>query len=61
VTNFHTKTKLTKIMQDIIARHKLKERIYVITNDNVENNLTMHEELMFLLRTRMFDNIDTNV
>jgi hypothetical protein len=34
---------------------------YVITNDNVENNLTMHEELMLLLRTRMFDNIDTNV
>jgi hypothetical protein len=48
-------------MQDIIARHKLKEQIYVITNDNVENNLTMHEELMLLLRTRMFDNIDTNV
>ncbi len=61
VTSFHTKTKLAKIMQDIIARHKLKERIYVVTNDNVENNLTMHEELMLLLRTRMFNNIDTNV
>ncbi len=48
-------------MQDIITRHKLKERIYAITNDNVENNLTMHEELMLLFRTRMFDNIDTNV
>ncbi len=28
VTNFHTRTKLAKIIQDIIARHKLKERIY---------------------------------
>ncbi len=48
-------------MHDIIARHKLKERIYVITNDNVDNNLIMHEELMLLLRTRLFDNIETNV
>jgi hypothetical protein len=31
ITNFHTRTKLVKIMQDIIARHKLKERTYVIT------------------------------
>ncbi len=48
-------------MHDIIARHKLKERIYVITNDNVDNNLIMHEELMILLRTKLFDNIETNV
>jgi hypothetical protein len=48
-------------MHDIIARHKLKERIYAITNDNVDNNLIMHEELMLLMRTRLFDNIETNV
>jgi hypothetical protein len=61
VTNFHTRIKLAKIMQDIITRHKLKERIYIITNENVKNNFTMHEELMLLLCTRMFNNIDTNV
>ncbi len=61
VSSSHTETKLTKVVHDIIARHKLKERIYVITNDNVDNNLIMHEELMLLLRTRLFDNIETNV
>ncbi len=61
MSNSHTETKLTKVMHDIIARHKLKERIYVITNDNVDNNLIMHEELMILLRTKLFDNIETNV
>jgi hypothetical protein len=57
VTNSHTKTKLAKIMQDIIARHKLEERIYAIINDNAKNNLIMHEELVRLLRTRLFDDV----
>jgi hypothetical protein len=61
VTNFHIKTKLTKIMQKIIARHKLKDRIYVITNDNARNNLIMHKKLIRLLRIKLFDNVDTNV
>ncbi len=61
VSSSHTEIKLTKVVHDIIARHKLKERIYVITNDNVDNNLIMHEELMLLLRTKLFDNIETNV
>ncbi len=61
VSSSRTETKLTKVVHDIIAQHKLKERIYVITNDNVDNNLIMHEELMLLLRTRLFDNIETNV
>ncbi len=61
MTRFHIETKLTKILQNIIARHKLKDRIYVITNDNAKNNLIMHEKLIRLLRTKLFDNVDTNV
>ncbi len=57
VTKFHIETKLTKIMQDIISRHKLQHRILVTTNDNVDNNLTMHVELLRLLRSRMFDDV----
>ncbi len=57
MTNSHTRTKLAKIVQDIIARHKLKERIYAIINDNARNNLIMHEELVRLLRTRLFDDV----
>ncbi len=57
MTNFHTKTKLTKIMRNIIARHKLKERIYAIINDNARNNFIMHEELVRLLRTRLFNDV----
>jgi hypothetical protein len=61
VPGSHTGTKLAEVVHDIIARHKLEGRIYAITNDNAGNNLTMHEELMLLLRTRLFDNIETNV
>ncbi len=45
MTRLHTKTKLAKIMQDIIIRHKLQNRILVTKNDNVDNNFTMHAKL----------------
>ncbi len=61
VTKSHIDTKLAKIMQDIISRHKLQHRILAITNDNADNNLTMHVELVRLLRTRMFDDVKFNV
>jgi hypothetical protein len=48
-------------MQDIIFRHKLQHRILATTNDNVDNNLTMHVELLRLLRSRMFDDVNFNV
>ncbi len=48
-------------MQNIISRHKLQRRILAITSDNVDNNLTMHIELLRLLRTRMFDDVNFNV
>ncbi len=49
-------------MQDIIVRHKLKERLNVVINDNVSNNLILHIELIKLLRTnRLFDEMNTNV
>jgi hypothetical protein len=61
VTESHTNTRLTKIMQDIIIRHKLQDRILAITSDNVENNNTMHVELLRMLRIKMFDDINFNV
>ncbi len=48
-------------MQDIITRHNLQRRILAITSDNADNNLTMHVELLRLLSTRMFDDVDFNV
>ncbi len=48
-------------MQDIICRHKLQDCILVITNDNVDNNNTMHEKLLRMLRSRMFDDVEFNV
>ena len=48
-------------MQDIISRHKLQHRILVITNDNADNNFTMHVELLRLLRTRMFNDVEFNM
>ncbi len=62
ITNSHIEQRLTKVMQDIIVRHKLKKRLYVFTNNNVFNNLTLHIELIQLLRTsRLFEKINTNV
>jgi hypothetical protein len=61
VTDSHIDARLAKIMQNIIIRHKLQNRILVITNDNADNNLIMHIELFRLLRTRMFENIKFNV
>ncbi len=48
-------------MQDIISRHKLQDRILATTSDNVDNNNTMHEKLLRMLRTRTFDNVHFNV
>ncbi len=61
MTRSHIETRLAKIMQDIIFRHKLQHRILATTNDNVDNNLTMHVELLRLLRSRMFDDVNFNV
>ncbi len=48
-------------MQNIIVRHKLQNRILAITNDNVENNNTMHVELFRMLCIKMFDDVNFNV
>jgi hypothetical protein len=61
ISQSHTESRFAKIMQDIISRHKLQDRILVITNDNVDNNNTMHEKLLRMLRTRTFDDVDFNV
>ncbi len=49
-------------MQNVIIRFKLKKRLYIVTNNNVVNILTMHTKLNRLLRTsQVFDDIETNV
>ncbi len=48
-------------MQNIIIRYKLQDRIFVITNDNVENNNTMHVELLRMLCIKIFDDVNFNV
>jgi hypothetical protein len=40
-------------MQDIIIRHKLQDRILVITSDNVE--------LLCMLHIKLFDDVNFNV
>ncbi len=62
ITNSHIEQRWTKNIQDIIIRHKLEKRLYIITNDNVFNNLTLHIKLIQLLRTnRLFEKVNTNV
>ncbi len=62
ISSSHIKQKLTKVVQDVVVRHKLKKRLYTITNDNVVNNLIMHTKLNRLLCiNRIFDEVDTNV
>ncbi len=49
-------------MQDVVVRHELKERLYVVTNDNAFKNLIMHTELNHLLRiNRIFVDVKSNV
>ncbi len=61
ISESHTESRLAKIMQDIISRHKLQDRILATTSDNADNNNTMHEKLLRMLRTRTFDNVHFNV
>jgi hypothetical protein len=61
ISNFYIEQKLAKVVQNVVIRHELKERLYVVTNDNAFNNLIMHTELNRLLRTnRMFVDVETN-
>ncbi len=49
-------------MQNVVVRHELKERLYVVTNDNVFNNLIMYTKLNHLLRiNRIFVDVESNV
>jgi hypothetical protein len=62
ISSLHIEQRLTKVVQDVVVRHELKERLYAVTNDNVFNNLIMHTKLNRLLRiNRMFDEVETNV
>ncbi len=49
-------------MQNVVIRHELKKRLYVVTNDNAFNNLIMHTKLNYLLRiNRIFVDVESNV
>jgi hypothetical protein len=62
ISDFHIEQKLTKVVQDVVVRHELKERLYVVTNDNAFKNLIMHTELNHLLRiNRIFVDVKSNV
>ncbi len=53
--------RLTCILIDILKQYHIKNRIYAITTDNAENNLTMHIELIRLIRSSLFENVETNL
>jgi hypothetical protein len=62
ISDSHIEQKLTKVVQNVVVRHELKERLYVVTNDNVFNNLIMYTKLNHLLRiNRIFVDVESNV
>jgi hypothetical protein len=61
VNESHTKVRLTFILHDILKQHNIKNRIYAITMNNAENNLTMHIELVRIMRSSLFENVETKV
>jgi hypothetical protein len=62
ISDFHIEQKLTKIVQNVVVRHELKECLYVVTNDNAFNNLIIHTKLNHLLRiNRIFVDVESNV
>ncbi len=61
VSESHTKMRLAFILHDILKQHNIKNRIYAITSNNADNNLTMHAELVRIMRSSLFENVETRV
>ncbi len=53
--------KLTCFLINILKQYYIKNRIYAITIDNAENNLTIHIKLIRLVRFSLFKNVKTNL
>ncbi len=61
VNESHTKVRLIFILHDILKLHNIKNRICAIITDNARNNLTMHIELVRIMRSFLFENVETNL
>jgi hypothetical protein len=61
VNESHTKMRLIFILHDILKLHNIKNRICAIITDNARNNLTMHIELVRIMRSSLFENVETNL
>ncbi len=61
VSESHTRVRLACILHDILMQFHIKNRIYAITIDNANNNLTMHTELTRIIRFSLFKNVETNL
>ncbi len=61
VSKSHTKVRLAFILHDILKQHNIKNRIYAITTNNADNNLTMHIELVRIMRSSLFEDVETRV
>ncbi len=61
VNKSHTKVKLIFILHDILKLHNIKNRTCAIITDNAKNNLTMHIELVRIMRLFLFENVEINL
>jgi hypothetical protein len=62
ISDSYIEQKLAKVVQDVVVRHELKKRLYVVTNDNAFNNLIMHTKLNYLLRiNQIVVDVESNV
>ncbi len=61
VSESHTKMRLAFIFHDILKQHNIKNRIYAITSNNANNNLTMHVELIRIMRSSLFESVEIKV
>ncbi len=61
VDESHTKMRLIFIFHDILKLHNIKNCICAIIIDNAKNNLTMHIELIRIMRSFFFENVEINL
>ncbi len=61
VNESHTKVWLAFILHDILKQHNIKNHIHAITTNNAENNLTIHIELVRIMRFFLFEIVETRI
>ena len=60
VSDSHIEQHLIMILNEIIEKHELSNRIFVITIDNAFNNIIMHQHLVQIISNQC-DDIESNV